>query len=268
MTLARPIAHPPATRPSEYPVEVLWSLEDCKTDPDVKLSATNVSRPPMEQAIRHGDGRMITASEWAAIKASARMVKVDLLSLPPPRDRHAKDHVKTKTFFRTYYYKEWEAALFKMESMQPLLALCAAHWKADHVLGNTLLVKSAKDSSDSDEPGNTSEHADKSPRSPDKKKRPARRNSREKKRQKRAETSRPLTKTKETDGSLLGGDNGTFLTYCITATLTFYLRIRSAYEAYSTDWQDAAVLVILASERGYRAFCHYRYKLYSGRSFM
>ena len=27
-----------------------------------------------------------------------------------------------------------------MKSQQPLLALCAAHWKADHILGNTLLV--------------------------------------------------------------------------------------------------------------------------------
>jgi hypothetical protein len=38
-----------------------------------------------------------------------------------------------------------------MEQLQPLLALCAAHWKADHVLGNTLLVKSSASADDKDE---------------------------------------------------------------------------------------------------------------------
>jgi hypothetical protein len=89
---------------------------------------------------------MITASKWAAIKATARMVKVDLLTLPVPRDRRAKDRQKTKTYFRTYYPKEWQAALEKMEAQQPLLALCAAHWKADHVLGSSLLHKPNTDS--------------------------------------------------------------------------------------------------------------------------
>jgi hypothetical protein len=83
--------HQPVTRPSNYPVEVLWSLDDCRDDPDIHMSATNTSRPPLEQAIHHSDGTMITTSEWAAIKATARMVKSDLLSLPPSRDRRAKD---------------------------------------------------------------------------------------------------------------------------------------------------------------------------------
>ena len=32
----------------------------------------------------------------------------------------------------------------KLESHQPLLALCSSHWKADHILGNTLLVQVAE----------------------------------------------------------------------------------------------------------------------------
>ena len=89
---------------------------------------------------------MISASEWAAIKATARMVKIDLLSLPPTRDRYAKNQKKTKVYFRTYFRKEWDAAVAKMESLQPLLALCASHWKAEHVLGNTLLAQITTDS--------------------------------------------------------------------------------------------------------------------------
>jgi hypothetical protein len=153
----RQLGHQPATRPSEYPLEVLWSLEDCKNDPDVRITPTNASRPPMEHAIRHPDGTMISSSEWSAIKATARMVKSDLLSLPPSRDRRAKDRQKTKTYFRTYHPREWESALDKMETQQPLLALCSAHWKADHVLGNTLLVKLTPDSDDSDKPDSRSD---------------------------------------------------------------------------------------------------------------
>jgi hypothetical protein len=102
----------------------------------------------MERAVRHPDGTFITASEWDAIKASARLVKADLLSLPPPRHWCAKERSKTKTFFRTYFRTEWEAALARLESLQPLLALCASHWKADHVLGNTLRVKVVNASED------------------------------------------------------------------------------------------------------------------------
>jgi hypothetical protein len=140
----------------------------------------------MEQAIRHPDGTMITPGEWTAIKATARMIRADLLALPPPRDKRAKDRPKTKTYYRSFFSKDWDAALEKMEQHQPLLALCAAHWKADHVLGNTLLAKSsasADDESD-DEPMD----ADKPRRSSETKKRSASRHSsasREAKKQKK-----------------------------------------------------------------------------------
>src|ERR1700720_2663749 len=88
--------HQPTTRLSHYPVEVLWTLKDCKDDPDVRTTSTNTSRPPMEWAIRHEDGTMISLGEWAAIKATAHPVKVELLALPDPRDQRAKGQKKTK----------------------------------------------------------------------------------------------------------------------------------------------------------------------------
>ena len=71
-----------------------------------------------------------------------------------------------------------------MESVQPLLTLCASHWKAEHVLGNTLLVKVATNS-ESDESDSPAELANKSPGS-NNKKRPAKRHSRDKKRRKKS----------------------------------------------------------------------------------
>jgi hypothetical protein len=146
---------------------------------------------------------MILASEWAAIKATARMVKADLLSLPPSHDRRAKDRTKSKLYYRTYFQKEWDAAIAKIESLQPLLALCSSHWKAEHVLGNTLLVKVAANL-EGGESDSSAEHANKSPRS-ESKKRPAKRDPRDKKRRKKSNEMPPPAsegsgaKSKETD---------------------------------------------------------------------
>lgn len=194
--------HQPATRPPQYPVEVLWTLEDCKDDPDVKTTETNASRPPMERAIRHSDGTMITSGEWAAIKATARLIKVDLLELPPLRGRQAKEK-KTKTYFRSYYRKEWSAAIEKMESQQPLLALCAAHWKAEHVLGSTLLVPTITGTGNSDNSDDEPDTESKSAKPNNS--RPSQKN------QKKRSAERLARKTKKLklgQGSAVGMNNG------------------------------------------------------------
>ena len=69
------------------------------------------------------------------------MVKANLFSLPPSQDRCAREQTKSKIYFQTYFRREWDAAVAKMESHQLLLVLCASHWKVEHVLGNTWLVK-------------------------------------------------------------------------------------------------------------------------------
>jgi hypothetical protein len=73
-----------------------------------------------------------------------------------------KELNKIKGIFSNHFRKEWDMALAKMESIQPLLALCVAHWKAKHILGNALLVKVTvdlgRDGSDS-----TAEDNNKSP---------------------------------------------------------------------------------------------------------
>jgi hypothetical protein len=171
----------------------------------------------MEQAIRHEDGTMISSGEWAAIKATARLVKMDLLSLPLPRDRRAKGHKKTKTYFRTFHRMQWDAAIEKMESQQPLLALCAAHWKADHVLGNTLLVPvtvSTRDWDDTDNDGDELDATSESARpvkSTDAKKL-KRSADRQPHKAKKAKTGKDTGRTKVvTDASLSGSEHGTSL---------------------------------------------------------
>jgi hypothetical protein len=112
----------------------------------------------MEWAVRHLDGSQITSNEWTAIKASALLIKAELLLLGPPRDQRTQSCRKTKAYFQTYFPKEWEAVLLKLEIQQPLLRLCGSHWKAEHVLGNTLVCQAEEEkltnTSDSDGPVN------------------------------------------------------------------------------------------------------------------
>lgn len=139
-TISTPI-HQPAVRPAEYPVQILWAFEDCKDDPDVGLTPSNPSRPPMERSIRHADGSLISPAEYSSIRASARLVISDLLAIPRPKNRSARTKPRTKSYFRAYFPREWQRAVEKLERHQPLLALCTAHWKAEHVIGNALLKK-------------------------------------------------------------------------------------------------------------------------------
>jgi hypothetical protein len=98
----------------------------------------------MEKAVRHEDGTLINVGEWRAIKANARAIASrDLLPLPLPRDTPFSTKKKTKTFFTKYYLKHWTDAVLKLEEQEPLLALCAAHWKAEHVL-NIILTGSSE----------------------------------------------------------------------------------------------------------------------------
>ena len=114
----------------------------------------------MEKAIQHKDNTLINAGEWPAIKANARAIaNRDLLPLPIPRDVPLSMKKKTKTFFTKYHFKHWTDAVLKLEEQEPLLTLCATHWKAEHIL-NAILTgasdqkasMSKEDTSDLDDP--------------------------------------------------------------------------------------------------------------------
>jgi hypothetical protein len=93
----------------------------------------------MDRVIRQEDGTLISTLEWNAIKASARLLKHELRLLPTPADRRAQIQPKTKVYYKTYYPREWSHAVQRLEEEQPLLRLCSSHWKAEHVLNNTLM---------------------------------------------------------------------------------------------------------------------------------
>jgi hypothetical protein len=104
---------------------------------------------------------MISKGEWNAIQSSARAIKMELISLPAPKGV-SKACKKTKTYFKTYFSRDWDQAIDKLESQEPLLQLCATHWKAEQLLGNILLRRSnislgeEDTGSDSEEPEESS----------------------------------------------------------------------------------------------------------------
>jgi hypothetical protein len=72
----------PVERPAEYPQWVLWTITDCKLDPNVGLSPTNMSQIPMWHAACHGNSDMLTDSEWKVIRQSAvSIICAHLLSI-------------------------------------------------------------------------------------------------------------------------------------------------------------------------------------------
>ncbi|KAF8867498.1 hypothetical protein BD779DRAFT_1483283 [Infundibulicybe gibba] len=153
---------PPATsvvenrtsiRPEGYPLEVLWTLKDCLEFKGL-VSKANKSRPKMRKCVRHLDGSTIDIGVWYAIRATARMiVNRDLLTLPPAPPPAKPDASKTKKYFKNYHVRQWYAAVIALEKAEPIVAHCAAHWKAEHILGGCSVLSAldptrSKDTSD------------------------------------------------------------------------------------------------------------------------
>lgn len=136
---AAPYVHQPATRPPQYPQEILWSLEDSKTDEDVAASKGNLSRPAMGRVIRHVDGSEITPGEYNAIRATAHAIAYDLNEIPiPPGRPGLKGKPRTMRFYKTHMLREWNQAVADAENQQELLKYCSSHWKAEHMLSAAL----------------------------------------------------------------------------------------------------------------------------------
>ncbi len=128
----------PLIRPACFPQSVLWTAEDCKNDPDARVTAANMSRFPMRRAIRHEDGTMITESQWKSIRQSAMLVaRTHLESLTSTAPLSA-DQPRKKKYYKRFFPKEWDRALRELEGLAPLLSLCVGDWKADQTLGTVL----------------------------------------------------------------------------------------------------------------------------------
>jgi hypothetical protein len=129
----------PAQRPNCFHPAVLWTLEDSKNDPMTSYSTNNSSRPGMATCIRHpSTGEPVPSGEYRAICIAARNIAEDLINQIIPAQRTNESFKATKTYISTYHGDEWTKAILQLEHQQPVLAFCADHWKASHVLMGVL----------------------------------------------------------------------------------------------------------------------------------
>jgi hypothetical protein len=142
-----------SVRPAKYPFEVLWNITDCHRDSRACPSKSNPSRPPMQKALRHADGTMLSKNEYGRVLAAARHLSTELLHLKDSFQKCISLQGPTRTYFRLFHYTEWMNKINELERLHPLVGLCFDHWKAEQMLGSALLSKQShrrrhKDSGD------------------------------------------------------------------------------------------------------------------------
>ncbi|KAH9160582.1 hypothetical protein EDB89DRAFT_1914639 [Lactarius sanguifluus] len=121
-----------------YLASVIWTTQDCKTDPHVGGSVSNSSQPPMHHTVQYENGKMISELEWKLIHQSAFTVTHSNL-VPLWHDPCAiAEKMHKKTFLKGNFLNEWLDAVTALKHLCPLLSLCTRNWKGDMVLGSVL----------------------------------------------------------------------------------------------------------------------------------
>lgn len=117
-------------------------MDDTKTDALTYGGPGNQSRPRMEKAIRTTEGIPITHIEYKAVRRAAQnVVGVYLKKFISGGEVSKKRMMATIRQDHAYW---WEQACLALEYAQPLVKLCAGHWKAEHILKNSLHAESAE----------------------------------------------------------------------------------------------------------------------------
>jgi hypothetical protein len=83
--MSEPLPFPcPMSHPAHYPVQVLWTLADCQSDPDIRVSLPNWSHPPMRLSVHTEDSSMIMDVEWKSICKAATLIACTCLECLNP----------------------------------------------------------------------------------------------------------------------------------------------------------------------------------------
>ncbi|KAM6492807.1 hypothetical protein JOM56_010941 [Amanita muscaria] len=152
-------------RPEQFPAAILWTFADAKKDSAVGITLTNPNRPNLKQIIRTADGSVADDAIYSTVRSSAHNVAATLLApldskRPELKGAIGRKSPGTKSFYKNYFKDQWMAALEHLEGLQPLLGLCAEHWKAEAVLQSVLTSLHPKKGNNSlpvDEPNGSSE---------------------------------------------------------------------------------------------------------------
>ncbi|KAN0135766.1 hypothetical protein V8E53_006406 [Lactarius tabidus] len=92
----------------------------------------------MCKVIHHEDGSMLTKVERKAVHQSALIVACSNLASLPHTVQLMDNQPHKKIFFKHFFLTDWVKALCKLESLAPLLSLCAGKYKANMTLSMVL----------------------------------------------------------------------------------------------------------------------------------
>lgn len=131
----------PSVRPPFLPPTVMWYFEDCATDKtygDI-LTEANKSRPRMGIAIRRENGTSIPPHHFTNMRIFSDLVVRRLIERFGPDSRARGVKSLTKSIFKSLFHAEYRQAILELEADEPLLRLCARHWKAEVMLSQAFL---------------------------------------------------------------------------------------------------------------------------------
>ena len=105
------------------------------------MTQSNQSRPSIHQLCRKADGTVVDEIAYSNIRASGRHVIAYMLmpcaaKYQDPNPEKPEQH--NKTFFKAHFQDAWLESLLQLEVLQPILGLCAEHYKAEFVLQSVL----------------------------------------------------------------------------------------------------------------------------------
>ena len=131
----------PTIRPDYLPPSVLWDFRDCAKDKrygDI-ITKANKSQPKMQLALRNEDGTLVSANVYDNMRVFSDLLVHQLLEKFNMDGCLKTVKSVTKSVFKSLFFTEYRQAILALEAEEPLLRLCARHWKAETMISQAFL---------------------------------------------------------------------------------------------------------------------------------
>lgn len=127
-------------KPAHLPDSVLWTFKSAQeAGAPAGLSTTNAYRPTFTKALRDSKGNKLDSSLVKLIRRTARHLSEHILARHPI-EQVAVDIKHIREYYRTKCPQLWYGSIVLLEQRHKEVGLCSAHWKADHLLGQSILA--------------------------------------------------------------------------------------------------------------------------------
>lgn len=124
-------------KPAHLPDSVLWTFKGAQAiGSPAGFSAANSYRPSFRKALRDSNGNVLDSALVSIIKRTAFNLAERIIALHPIK--HQANKNQPREYYRTKCPHLWYGAIILLEEQHRDVALCSAHWKADHLLGQAM----------------------------------------------------------------------------------------------------------------------------------